>query len=351
MRGVLRRQLWLGALGLAGWSALSLFFASEMWLGYSQTGNSSPFRFMFLFALCSWGTWALFAPGVVALARRFPLARGGLARALLVHAGGIAAVVAGKLWVNALARSIAFHQKPQVRIADLHMTVLTYLAIVGVVQSAALWRKARERELRASQLESRLAQARLQALVAQIHPHFLFNTLHAISALVRSDPAAADRTISALADLLRLSLQSGDTQEVPLRQELDFLRRYLEIEQTRFEDRLRVAFDIAEPALAGQLPVLILQPLVENAIRHGLAPRTSPGSLRIAAARREGLLCVEIEDDGMGLPSEGVREGVGLANARARLEQLYGRRALLDVGPRPGGGVRVELRVPWQAAT
>src|SRR5207245_2548157 len=138
-------------------------------------------------------------------------------------------------------------------------------------------------------------------LEAQLHPHFLFNTLHAISALVRSDPAAADRTIAALGDLLRLSLQSRGTQEVPLRQELDFARRYLEIEQTRFRDRLRVTFDVAEAALDGRLPILVLQPLVENAIRHGISPRSSGGSLRIAAARRDGTLCLEVEDDGVGL--------------------------------------------------
>jgi two-component system LytT family sensor kinase len=348
---VLRRHLLRGALGLAGWSALSLFFASEMWLGYSQNGQAAPFRFIFLLALCTWGTWAFFAPAVVALARRFPFARPQLTRAVFVHACGATAVIAAKLWVDALARALAFQGKPSIRVTEVHMTLLTYVAVVAVVHAAALWRRAQERELRASQLESRLAQAQLHALEAQLHPHFLFNTLHAISALVRSDPAAADRTIAALADLLRLSLQRRGTQEVPLRQELDFVSRYLEIEQTRFHDRLRVAFEVAEEALDGRLPILVLQPLVENAIRHGIAPRAAGGSLRIAAARRNGMLCVEVEDDGVGLPSEGVREGVGLANTRARLEQLYGKGDRLLVGARPGGGVRVELRVPWQVAT
>ncbi len=301
-------------------------------------------------ALCTWGTWALFAPAVLVLARRVPFERGGILRALAVHALAAAVVIAAKLWVDAQALGLALRRAPRISPTEIHMALLTYAALVAAVHVAALRRNARERELFASRLESRLAQAQLQELQAQLHPHFLFNTLHAISALVRSDPEAADRTIAALADLLRLSLQNRGAQEVPLRQEIDFVRRYLEIEQTRFRGRLEVAFAIDSAALDGRLPALVIQPLVENAIRHGISPRVAKGFLRIAAARREDTLCVEVEDDGVGLPPGGVHEGVGLANTRARLEQLYGKGDRLTLLSREGGGVRALLRIPWQAA-
>jgi LytS/YehU family sensor histidine kinase len=156
--------------------------------------------------------------------------------------------------------------------------------------------------LKASQLEARLAQAQLQALKMQLQPHFLFNTLHAISALVHKDVEAADRMLARLSDLLRLALESAGVQEVPLKQELEFLERYLEIEQTRFQDRLTVRMEIAPEALDALVPNLIMQPLVENAIRHGIAPRATPGKIEITAMLADGQLHFHIRDDGPGIP-------------------------------------------------
>src|SRR5262249_40591374 len=182
-------------------------------------------------------------------------------------------------------------------------------------------------ELKASQLEARLAQAQLQALKMQLHPHFLFNTLHAISALMRKDVEEADRMITRLSDLLRLTLENVGAQEATLRQELEILGRYLEIEQRRFGDRLQVKMEIEPETLDARAPNLILQPLVENAIRHGIAPRSAPGLIEIRASRAGDKLELQVRDNGVGLPTdhrEPIKEGVGLANTRARLEQLYG---------------------------
>jgi two-component system, LytTR family, sensor kinase len=345
MRGRLLR--W--GTGLAGWALLGVFFATQNQVTYAQYDRPPPFATTLSYALCSWLTWAPFAPLAIALARRFPLSPPGLWRSAVVHLAAAAAVIPAKLWTDAAARALLFHRPLRPWPADAHTALLTYAAIVAAVQVALLRRRARERELRASQLESRLAQARLQILERQLQPHFLFNTLHAVSALVYQDAARADQMISQLADLLRLSLQSEGMQEVPLRDELQFLERYVAIERTRFADRLTVEFQVDPTVLAARLPSLVLQPLVENAIRHGIAPRPAPGRIVLRAARDEADLRVEVTDDGLGLRGP-VREGVGLGNARARLEHLYGPGERLTLSPAPSGGVRVTLRVPFSEA-
>ncbi|MFW6085154.1 MAG: sensor histidine kinase, partial [Gemmatimonadota bacterium] len=194
----------------------------------------------------------------------------------------------------------------------------------------------------------------LSALEMQLHPHFLFNTLHAISTLMHRDVEAADRMLARLSDLLRLTLENAGTQEVLLKEELDFLEQYLEIERTRFGDRLMVDVEVDPATLDARIPNLILQPLVENAVRHGVAPRADPGWIGIRAARHDGELRVTIEDDGPGLPeadADGLTPagaGVGLANCRARLEQLYGDRGRLDLRSSPAGGLLVSLRIPYR---
>jgi LytS/YehU family sensor histidine kinase len=209
----------------------------------------------------------------------------------------------------------------------------------------------REEELRGSRMEAQLAQAQLQALRMQLHPHFLFNTLNAVSALMHRDLDAAERMLARLSDFLRLTLETGGAHEVPLRQELDFLRRYLEIEQTRFADRLDVRVDVEPVTLDARVPNLILQPLVENAIRHGVARSSAAGRIEIAAHRRNGSLLLEVRDDGPGLP-EGAdrpeREGVGLTNTRARLRQLYGATSHLTLANRREGGLHVTLTLPFR---
>ena len=176
----------------------------------------------------------------------------------------------------------------------------------------------REGELRTAQLSAQLAQAQLQALRAQLHPHFLFNTLNAISTLVHKDPDIADRMIARLSDLLRLTLENIGVQEVRLAQELEFLERYLEIERMRFPDRLQVRMHIAPETLDAWAPYLILQPIVENAIRHGIAPRSTPGTVEIRADCKNDRLILEVRDDGPGIsPDRNLKDGVGISSTRA----------------------------------
>jgi sensor histidine kinase YesM len=229
-----------------------------------------------------------------------------------------------------------------------HWNVVVYWAILGFSHALAYYRESRERALQAFQLESQLAQARLQSLKMQLNPHFLFNTLNTVSQLIYEEPENADRMITHLGDLLRMSLDAGSEHQVTLRQELEFLERYLEIQKARFGDRLTTQFDI-DPCLYDVLvPTLILQPLVENAIRHGVGPRSAPGRIEIHAQSQDSMLCLRVSDNGSGLPEgeSAVKEGVGLGNTRARLKHLYGADQSLAFCNRPGGGLVVTLAFP-----
>ena len=259
------------------------------------------------------------------------------------------------------------------------LDLLAYGAVTGLVHSVYFHRRLRERERRALVLESHLTRARLHTLKAQLQPHFLFNSLNAITALLRRDPRLAETTLVALSELLRLSLRQSDQQEGPLREELEFVRRYLEIQQTRFGDKLRVEQAVEPQTLEALVPTLVLQPLVENAIRHGIEPSDTAGVVRISASRAEGMLVLTVEDDGVGLastpsaslspatpgitvsgspssvpssttpsPSNRTGTGIGLANLRDRLQALYGTQQKLEVSARGTGGVSVRVEIPWQ---
>jgi signal transduction histidine kinase len=222
-----------------------------------------------------------------------------------------------------------------------------YVALIGLAHAGVFYRRYREREQQAALLESRLNQARLRALQTQLQPHFLFNTLNGIATLLRRDPAKAEEMLLSLSDLLRISLSSSHRQEIPLREEMDFLGRYLAIQRMRFGDRLRVTEEIEPSAMDCLVPALLLQPLVENAIRHGLEPSGKPGELRIAGARDEEWLRMTVEDDGVGLPpGDKNRAGVGLANVRERLAALYGGAHEFSIAERPEGGVVVNIKLP-----
>jgi two-component sensor histidine kinase len=237
------------------------------------------------------------------------------------------------------------------------LDLLAYGAVIGLVHAVHFYGRFRERERRALFLETNLANARLNALRAQLHPHFLFNSLNAIATLLRRDPRLAETTLMSLSDLLRLALSQSEQQEVKLRDELQFLERYLEIQQTRFGDKLLFAQEIDPATLHGLVPTLLLQPLVENAIRHGIEPAENGGLVRLTAHRQDESLVLTVEDDGVGLattpvacdPSRGGNR-IGLANLRTRLETLYGDRQVLQLASRPGGGVIVRVEIPWRPA-
>jgi len=211
------------------------------------------------------------------------------------------------------------------------------------------YRESHERE----QMEVRLAQAKLESLKLQLHPHFLFNTLNTITALITTDPPAAERVVSGLSELLRISLYNAGEQEVPLERELELLEPYLAIQQIRFQDRLAVAMTVAPDTRRALVPNLILQPLVENAIRHGIAPRAAAGLVQIHARREDGMLHLRVADNGVGPHASGGRwpaEGVGLGNTRARLQYLYGDRHRFELDGSPQGGFSVGITIPFHLA-
>lgn len=307
--------------------------------------------------------WGVLSLGTLRLARRFPL-RGVPAgvrwRNGAVHVLASAGTTALALLLTALAfRFLATLSLPRTYVhkvaADFayllktyfHYCLLTYWAVLGIREALDIQRQAQARELVASQLEAQLAEARLQALRTQLHPHFLFNTLNAVVSLLRRDPASAEQMLVRLGDLLRLALEERDRQEVPLAEELAFLEKYLEIESIRFQGRLGFAFEVRPPDLArARVPGFLLQPLVENALRHGLSDQMDGGRITVRAGKREGGLCVEVEDDGAGLPGGPIREGLGIANTRGRLRGLHGDRQRFELLPRPGGGTIARVQLP-----
>jgi LytS/YehU family sensor histidine kinase len=228
--------------------------------------------------------------------------------------------------------------------------MMTYWAIVGLSHAVLYYRESRHRAIRAAQLETRLVEAQLKALQQQLHPHFLFNTLHAISALMHRDVEAADRTLMRLSDLLRLTLESIGQQEILLQAELDFLTKYLQIEQTRFADRLQVRFDVAPETLDTLVPNLILQPLVENAIKHGVAKKAGPGHIDITTRRDGDKLLMEVRDDGVGLSEDAftaLQKGIGVSTTRARLQHLFGADYRFEFHRQPAG-LNVVVAIPWR---
>src|SRR5262245_12638875 len=228
-----------------------------------------------------------------------------------------------------------------------------YWAIVCVTWVISYYQQLRERERRTLELEARLMQANLQTLKTQLQPHFLFNTLNAIASLVRRKPDVAEDMIGSLSDFLRMTLDTAHQHEVPLRREIEFLDLYLEIQQTRFGDRLRILKELDATTLEAAVPTLILQPLVENSIRHGIESSESGGTILVRSLRRENALRLEVRDDGEGLRAvqlAALREGVGLSNTKARLQELYGEGHRFQITPNPEGGLTVAVELLWRRA-
>ena len=349
---MLERRWAKWALFFGVWTLLGGLSAVRIVVSYAYSGNTVSWRRALIIALTDWYVWALLAPAIGWLARRFAIERRSWLRSLLMH-------LPASLFFSILKMVIEFQALRQFDpataqrypVLQFPSTLFTYWAILGAIYAFDYYRKFRAHELKASQLEARLAQAQLQALKMQLHPHFLFNTLHAISSLMHRDVESADRMLARLSDLLRLTLENIGAQEVTLRQELEFLDRYLEIEQMRFRDRLRVKQQIAPETLDARVPNFILQPLVENAIRHGIAPHAAPGVIEILAVRLGDQLELQVRDNGAGLPEGNhapLKEGIGLANTRARLAQLYGAEHQFELGNATAGGLLVRLLIPFR---
>jgi signal transduction histidine kinase len=235
----------------------------------------------------------------------------------------------------------------------LHLELLIYTAVAGTGAALVLHERYRDRQLAAAKLEAELAAARLGALRAQLQPHFLFNSLHSIASLARAgDTAGVVRLIAGFSELLRSLLEQGE-RHLPLADELQLVERYLEIQRVRFADRLRATIDMDPAVERARVPLLVVQPLVENALRHGLAPRVEPGALVVRARREDEWTRIDVEDTGTGLPPSWTLEtsrGTGLRNLAARLAAEFGARCSLQVLPRAGGGVFATVRIPYAAA-
>jgi uncharacterized membrane protein YphA (DoxX/SURF4 family) len=342
MKGRAVTWIWI----LAGWTGLALFLGISSSLAYMAVGNPPRWSLTIRMALAEIYVWALIAPGVMVLARRYPFTHATLGRSLVVHIPASLVISLAKLIVDQALRRWLFGFDGYVLITSLAPNFLFYWGIVAAAHGFAYYCSSRERELRASMLEARLATARLQLLQMQLHPHFLFNTLNAISELVHEDPETADRMITGLSELLREALIAGERQEVPLRRELELVRRYLDIQQARFAGRLQADIEVDETIMDALVPHFVLQPLVENAIRHGIGTRSDAGRVRIRARADHDALRLDVEDDGVGLKEPGASEGIGLGNTRKRLEALYGPGASVQVGADPRGGAIVTVTIP-----
>ena len=338
------------------WTAIGLFFSTQIYLLVNVI-EKHPFPYLKAIrsTVPDWYIWALLSIVIVRLSRRFRLESGSWRRALPVHliAAVIFSVIHLVLGVTVLyafeyasGNKVSWLEKFQFNLFwYFHWDVLTYWAIVAVDHALYYYHSYEERKMTAVQLEAELAKAQLQALKMQLHPHFLFNTLNSISVLINKDVQSAKKMIVRLGDFLRLTLNNSGEEEVMLQQELEFLKTYLEIEKVRFQDRLEVQMEIDVETIDIHVPNLILQPIVENAIRHAIATRASGGRIDIRANRENGFLRLRVEDNGPGI-SEECGAGIGLQNVRARLRQHYGERFRLELVNRKSGGLAVNLDIP-----
>jgi signal transduction histidine kinase len=344
---------------LAGWLLVGLLSIAPSYLHYLTEGAPVPWSRLWS-EVVGWWLWLVLLPAVVWGARRFPIGRGTWSRSLPAHvalgavitlAYTILALLKSQIVMAVGTRDLSFgflQVLPGYLFGGFQVYFLVYCVIVAGVHALDYHRKYRERELAAVQHEAPLNPVEQRM---QLNPHFLFNILNAIAALIYSDPQAAEQMIGQLSDFLRLLLRRSAEQELSLEEELDFLERYLTMEQTRFGDSLRVSLEVPPALLDARVPSLILQPLVENSIRHGMGNVTPSLDIRVAARLLPGgWLALEVRDNGPGpIPSRRPPSGVGIANTKGRLEQLYGEEHSFDLEPLREGGAVARIVIPYHA--
>jgi signal transduction histidine kinase len=357
-----KHHLTRGAMIVALWAVIGFFLTLEVYFNVRVSRPDVEFWDVALGQYQRALLWAVLAPLVVQLKGVVPLSRGRWAGGVAFHLAASFAVMAGYylvrsgyMYLHSGARGSAgfwaeaaggFYGRNLIDMAF-------YWAVIGVVYALEMKEKYQRENLKAAQLESRLIETELKALKHQLNPHFLFNTLNTISVLVREQKnEQAVSLIARLSTLLRLSLDNTRVQTVTLKQELEFLGSYLEIQKARFGERLKYTAEAEPDALRGVIPNLILQPIVENAIMHGIAKKIEPGHVRIEARVKEGKLEIAVSDDGPGIDAEKgrVREGIGLTNTRERLERHFGKNHQMVLKSEKGRGVTVGLVLPYQAA-
>lgn len=356
-RAMMKRWGRVWFIGFVLWTLLAFLSAAGAHVYLASSGQPIGWTQLLAWNICISLVWSLLTPVVYELARRFTFDRASWRLSLPIHV--VASVVlafVGAVAMVAINPLVTWTKEPSVPffahvLSRTFMDIQRYWYVLLITQAIAFYGKYQERQLLSSQLEAQLAQAQLEALKIQLEPHFLFNTLNSIASLARHDGEAAEHMTLQLADLLRMSLDGVGVHEVPLSQELTFLQKYIDIQQVRFHDRLRVETEIDPRTLDTLVPNLILQPLVENAIRHGIGPRRAPGLIRISTWRDHDDVWMEIRDDGVGFTrGRGLMppEGVGLRNTRGRLRQLYNEDHAMVLEDAPGGGCTVKIRIPYR---
>lgn len=357
------RRRWIRLALIWGiWTFIGIVFTLQSYFTSFRSEKPAPLLDS-LYVQMTWAyLWALATPLVLWASARLPIERNNWMRSALLHVPlsvllsafltALGHIVLWFYWGWSMGRSLSFERMGRFVVANFSEGIGIYLLIALTSYAFSYYRRYREGQVKTLMLEAQLSQAQLHALKMQLHPHFLFNTLHSISALLNKDTESARRMITRLGDFLRLTLDNSGSQEITLRQEMEFLSCYLEIERIRFQDRLVTHLEVAHQTLDAKVPNLILQPIVENAIRHGIAPRSTPGLIEIGAEKRNGTLRIQVRDNGPGLPglrtSENLfQKGLGLANTETRLERLYGSAHLFDLSNNPAGGLVVTLEIPF----
>ncbi len=342
------------------WTLLALSFAAQFYISSSQADLVVGWQQVLGGALGDWYVVAILSWPALLLARHCPISRDRWMPGVAIHLLGAIVFSGAFMVLRALVAKwqgwaahhpIGFAEALHpLMVKTWHFNLIIYAVIVGVAQSVRFYRESQERSVRALELEKRLAEARLMALQMQLNPHFLFNALNSIATLIHRDPKAADRMLIRLAELLRMTLDNTSSQEITLRTELSLLERYLDIERIRFGDRLTFTLDVPAELQSARVPTLLLQPIVENSLRHGLGGVMKPGVVEVKASRHDGTLCLKICDNGKGLrPDQTQKDGIGLSNTRARLQHLYGIHHELVLQNRPEGGVVVTIELPFRS--
>jgi len=347
------------------WVMLGVIYAAPVYVEVRAEQHGHMAWRIFSWGILTWLAWAPLTPAIVWLARQYSLLGEAWKRNLIIH---LPAFLFFSVLHSAAGTAITLWIKPFDNMGDSPKTfwprfisrvpgsfgsdLLVYGGVVGIFYAIDYYRKYREREFQASRLEAQLAQAQLDSLRMQLHPHFLFNTLNSIVGLVRDNKnGAAVNMLVGLSDLLRHTLEYSSRHEVELREELNFIKLYLSIQEIRFSDRLRIELDIDPRTTKALVPNLILQPLTENALRHGIARSANSGLVGISSAVTDGHLRLTVYDEGAGLPDDWQLKGsagIGLANTIARLQQLYDDDQQFDIRNRDGGGVEVVIVMPFK---
>ncbi len=350
---------------LCAWTTVGLLFAVRRIVLVRVQGTHVSWAIVGSVELVYWLVWAAYTPLVIGLAKRFPLtgpkflphiAIHTIASLLMAPLASITEFFLSRGLVGSVFRVTdpgVLRLLPPFAVSVLSMSftgMLTYWLVVGLYQSIHFYQAAMERQTKAAQLEMQLSLAELENLKSQLHPHFLFNCLHTIGILMQEDVDASSHLLVCLGDLLRMALERREN-EITLQSELEFVGKYLEIEQTRFHDRLKVHMDVPPDLLAVYVPSLALQPLVENAIKHGISVDSAAGRLEIAAKCHNGRVWLCVRDDGPGLaPGSRLRFGVGLTNIQARLKQLYGDESSLELTGANGRGCEAIITIPLRSS-